>query len=664
MMYTGIFSPITVKTMTVKNRITMMPMGSNMGGQYGEMTEDHICYYEQRAKGGTGLITVENACIDMQGLNGTTQLRIDHDRYITNFGKLTERLHAYGSCVMLQINHAGSGAYPERTGMPCVSSSAVPSKDNGPVPVPMTHEQIYEVVKKFGKAAKRVVAAGFDAVEIHCGHSYLISQFASPIYNKREDEFGGSIENRARFGRLVLEEVRKCVGPNFPISIRITSDDLMEGGNTFADTLKMLEYWDEFVDIYNVSLALSPTLHYQLDTMDMEDGWRTHYARTVKEKFGKPCITMGNIRTPELADKLVTEGTADFIGIGRGLIADPQWVNKVYEGREAQIRKCISCNIGCAGNRLANNRMIRCTINPDLIHDDDYKKLHVKRAANVVVIGGGTAGLEAACSAAEVGCSVFLLEKGNELGGLAQKISTFPEKRRIRQFVDYQKCRADALKNLYIFRNHPGDLETVRSLHPDIVINATGSAPLLPPITGLKENIDSKGGKVMTALYVIEHMEEFLAEDLNGKRVAVVGGGLVGVDAAEFFGRRGAKVQMFELLPEIGRELDPVSRCAFREFVRNNKVELNTEARLKEVRADSFVFDTAAGERECSFDYGLVCMGMASVRPLEDELSRFCLENRLVYANIGDSKKTRTIIDGVEEGRSVIKLLDKIGCFD
>ena len=483
MKYKGIFSPITVKSMTVKNRITMMPMGSNMGGQYGEMTDDHIKYYEQRAKGGTGLITVENACIDLQGLNGTTQIRIDHDKFITNLGKLTERLHAYGACVTLQINHAGSGSYPERTGMECLSSSAVPSKEGGPVPRPMTLDDINDVVKKFGMAAKRAQCAGFDAVEVHCGHSYLVSQFASPIYNKREDEFGGSIENRARFGRMVLEEVRKAVGPDFPISVRITSDDLIEGGNTFADTLEMLEYWDEFVDIYNVSLALSPTLHYQLDTMYMEDGWRTHYSRVVREKFGKPCITMGNIRTPELADKLICEGTADFIGIGRGLIADPQWVNKAMDGEEKLIRKCISCNIGCAGNRLANNKMIRCTINPDLINNDDYKNKQVKTSTNVVVIGGGTAGLEAACTAAEVGCSVFLFEK-EELGGLTQKISKFPEKRRMRQFVDYQKERMAKLRNLYVFLGRTPTLKDIEALHPDIVINATGSEPLMPPIPG------------------------------------------------------------------------------------------------------------------------------------------------------------------------------------
>ena len=259
MEYPSIFSPLTVKSMTVKNRIAMLPMGSNMGGEFGNITDDHIRYYEQRAKGGTGLIIVENACVYKQGLNGTTQIRIDKDRYIPGFSRLVERIHSYGACASLQINHAGAGAIPERTGMESLSASCEPNKAGGPIPRPMTKDEIMHAVKCFGDAAARAVAAGFDAVEVHCGHSYLISQFTSPIYNKRDDEFGGSIENRARMGRLVLQEVRRRVGKNFPVGIRITSDDMVAGGNTFKDTLEILKYWDEYVDVYNVSLALNCT---------------------------------------------------------------------------------------------------------------------------------------------------------------------------------------------------------------------------------------------------------------------------------------------------------------------------------------------------------------------------------------------------------------------
>ena len=366
--YQHIFTPLTVKNMTIKNRITMMPMGTNYGEQNGEMSFLHINYYEQRAKGGTGLIIVENASVDSpQGSNGTTQLRIDHDNYLPRLFKFCENIHRYGTCIAIQINHAGASAVSSRINMQPVSASDVPTKDGGDIPRPLTKEEILDIVKKYGQAAKRAQIAGFDAVEIHAGHSYLISQFLSPTTNKRTDEFGGSVENRTRFCRMVIEEVRKQVGPFFPIMLRLSADEMVEGGNTLEDTLKYLEYVQEEVDIFDVSCGLNSSIQYQIDANYMKDGWRSYMPRAVKEKFGKPCISMGNIRDPKVAEKILADGDADLIGMGRGLIADPEWVNKVATGHECDIRKCISCNIGCAGNRIGFNRPIRCTVNPSVL---------------------------------------------------------------------------------------------------------------------------------------------------------------------------------------------------------------------------------------------------------------------------------------------------------
>ena len=378
--YKNIFSPLTVKNMTLNNRIVMMPMGTNYGEQNGEMSFLHINYYEQRAKGGTGLIIVENASVfSPQGSNGTSQLRIDHDSYLPRLYKLCERVHKYGTKIAIQINHAGASAMSSRTGMQPVSSSNIPSKAGGEIPRPLEKEEIYEIAKKYGEAAKRAQTAGFDAVEIHAGHSYLISQFLSPLYNNRTDEFGGSIENRTRFARLVIDEVRKNVGPNFPILLRLSADEFMEGGNTIDDCLEYLEYLNDEVDIYDVSAALNGSIQYQIDANYLKDGWRAYLSKAVKEKFGKPCITMGNIRNPQVAEDILERGDADLIGMGRGLIADPEWVNKVELGKEDELRKCISCNIGCAGNRIGINRPIRCTVNPSVNEDENYKKEKVKK---------------------------------------------------------------------------------------------------------------------------------------------------------------------------------------------------------------------------------------------------------------------------------------------
>ena len=284
--YPHIFEPMTIRRMTVKNRIVMTPMGTNYGEQNGEMSFLHINYYEQRAKGGTGLLIVENASVDSpQGSNGTTQLRIDLDNYIPRLFKLCESVHKHGACIAIQINHAGASAMSSRIGMQPVSASDVPSKAGGEIPRPLEKEEILHIVKKYGEAAKRAQICGFDAVEIHAGHSYLISQFLSPITNKRTDEFGGSAENRARFAKLVIEEVRKQVGPFFPIFVRISADELMEGGNTLEDTLEYLQYFEKEVDVFDVSCGLNGSIQYQIDANYLPDGWRSYMAKAVKENM-------------------------------------------------------------------------------------------------------------------------------------------------------------------------------------------------------------------------------------------------------------------------------------------------------------------------------------------------------------------------------------------
>ena len=436
--YKHIFEPFTIKHMTVKNRIVMTPMGTNYGEQNGEMSFLHINYYEQRAKGGTGLLIVENASVDSpQGSNGTTQLRIDQDNYIPRLFKLCETVHKHGSCIAIQINHAGASAQSARINMQPVSASDVPSKAGGEIPRPLEKDEIMHIVKKYGEAAKRAQIAGFDAVEIHAGHSYLISQFLSPLTNKRTDEFGGSLENRARLAKLVIEEVRRQVGPFFPIFVRISADEFMEGGNTLDDCLDYLQYFQEEVDVFDVSAGLNGSIQYQIDANYLPDGWRSYMAKAVKERYGKPCMTMGNIRNPQVAEDILARGDADLIGMGRGLIADPDWVNKVEFGDLCDIRKCISCNIGCAGNRIGINRPIRCTVNPNVPDGEEYKKYKITKPCNVIVIGGGTAGMEAACTAAEVGCTTFLLEKKPYLGGLATEISKIPDKKRLADFPNY-----------------------------------------------------------------------------------------------------------------------------------------------------------------------------------------------------------------------------------
>ncbi len=664
--YPNIFEPLTVKRTTIRNRIAMTPMGTNYGEANGEMSNRHMNYYSLRAKGGVGLIILENANIEYPvGSNGTSQIRIDHDSYMPRYYQLVESLHKDGATVAIQINHAGASASSARTGVETVSSSDVPTKAGGEIPRPMTKEEILTTVKKYAEAARRIQAIGFDAIEIHCGHSYLMSQFISPYYNKRTDEFGGSVENRLRFPRMVLEAVRKEVGPWFPIIVRVSAEERVPGGNTLEDTLEYLEYLDEFVDMYDVSCGLNPSLQYQIDSNFLPDGWRSYMSRAVKDKFGKPVINTGNYRDPKTVEKVLESGDVDIVGMGRGLIAEPNWVKKVQSGEEDMLRKCISCNVGCAGNRIGVNRPIRCTVNPAVPEGDIYKKLKVNKNCNVVVIGAGTAGMEAACTAAEVGCNVFLLEKKDHVGGLSSFISNLPSKTRMKDFPKYLENRASKLDNLYTFLNTEANVELIKKFKPNIIVNATGSVPLVPPIKGLKENLEA--GNVSTIFDMINNVIDGKYPDdvCNGKKVVVIGGGSVGLDVIEYFAPRGAECTIVDMLPQIGMLADPITKCSMRETHDKYGVKEYVNTALQEVKENSFVVKLPNGEiTELAFDLGFNCLGMRANNPLLPELKEAFDDTDVAIYQVGDSVRARRIMEGTMDGRAVLNVLEAHGYLD
>lgn len=658
-----IFSPLKIRGMVMPNRIAMMPMGSDFAGHDGEVNDEHIKYYELRARGGTGLIIVENVCVKYpEGSNGTTQLRIDKDCYIPRLWNLTEACHRHGAMMGVQINHAGASAMSSRIGMQPVSASTLPSKPGGEEPRPLSREELESIAKDYGTAAKRAVNAGFDMVEIHAGHSYLISQFLSPTMNDRTDEFGGCAENRARFCRMVIDEVRKAVGPMVPISLRLSVDELVEGGNTVEDCLEYLEFLNDEVDMFDTSAALNPTIQYQIDANYLEDGWRSYMAKAVRDKFGKPTVAIGNIRDPQIADDILARGDADIIGMGRGLIADPDWCNKAKYGDVSLIRKCISCNVGCVGNRIGGNKPLRCTINPDLINGEAYKKKQVKTPCNVVVVGAGTAGLEAACTAAEVGCNVTLFEKEDHIGGLSVEISKIPAKKRLADFPTYLKARAAKLsKNLTIKTGVDTTIEDIKACNPQLVVNATGSVPLLPPINGLHENLGKEDSAVYSIKDMIDNLDNY-PEDMTGKKVIVIGGGAVGLDVVEFFAPRGAETTIIEMMPMIGRGLDASSTASMKECMEKHNVRQMVNTALQTVNPHSFVVKYDGKEEELPFDYGFVCLGMRAYAPIWEELQTAFEDEYVEVLNIGDAVRARRIIDGTDAGRhNVLNALERLG---
>ncbi|MGM0240040.1 FAD-dependent oxidoreductase [Enterococcus sp. AZ103] len=654
--YQAIFEPLTIKRMTLKNRIAMPPMGTNFANQNGSFNDKHYSYYEQRAKGGTGLIILENVCFDYpMGTNGTTQLRMDNDQFIPGLWEFNERMHAYGTKTCVQINHAGASAYGLRlNGVQPVSASNIPSKTGNTVPRPLTKEEIYEIVAKYGEAANRAQRAGFDSVEIHAGHSYLLSQFLSPIYNKRTDEFGGTPENRARFTKLVIEAVRQAVGPFFPIFLRISADEMLPNGNTLEDSIELLNFIAEDVDVIDVSAALNDSLQYQIDKMNLPDGWRSYMAKAVKEKFPEKIIaTSGNIRDPKRATEILENGDADILHMGRGLIAEPNWANKVENGQEALLRKCISCNIGCADHRIAKSRPLRCTVNPDVYYEDAYKEDQIKNPIKMVVVGGGTTALEAANTAAEIGAEVSLYEEKNYLGGLAHEIARFPDKKRIDDFVEYLENRTTE-NNITVHLNQRFGLNDLANEKPDIIVNATGAKPLLPPIKGLHDELAKDNRKVFTIFDILGDLAKF--DTFEGEEIVVIGGGAVGLDVVEYYAERGArKVSIVEMQGTVGKDLDMITRLAMMEVIEKYDVEVHTDTTLLEVRGDNFLVKMPNGEeRELPFTKGFVALGMKADAPLENDFVTYANENNATYLNLGDSKQARRIYEGSQEARANI----------
>ncbi len=376
-------------------------------------------------------------------------------------------------------------------------------------------------------------------------------------------------------------------------------------------------------------------------------------AKAVRDKFGKPTIAIGNIRDPKIADDILARGDADLIGIGRGLIADPDWCNKAQYGDVCDIRKCISCNVGCVGNRIGGNKPLRCTINPDLINGEAYKKQKVNKPCNVVVVGAGTAGLEAACTAAEVGCNVTLLEKEKEVGGLSVEISKIPAKKRLADFPTYLKHRASKLSNLTIKTGVDATVAEIKKYKPDLVVNSTGSVPLLPPIEGLHDNLGKKDASVYSIKDMIANLKNY-PEDMTGKKVVVVGGGAVGLDVVEFFAPRGAETTIIEMMPIIGNGLDASSTSSMKECMEKHHVRQMTNTALQKVNAHSFLVKYDGKEEELPFDYGFVCLGMRANAPIWNDIQEAFVGEDVEVLNIGDSVRARRIIDGTDAGRHMV----------
>jgi 2,4-dienoyl-CoA reductase-like NADH-dependent reductase (Old Yellow Enzyme family)/thioredoxin reductase len=621
-----------------KNRIVMSPVGTTFWANTGEVTERIIDYYAARARGGAGLIMVSFAHPDYPtGYRALASL--ESERMVDGHIRLVQKLHSYGAKVALQIQHSGRDR--NSTELDIISASPVRCVNVAgmayPVPRALEKSEIREMINRYALIAANAKKAGYDMVEVHCGHGYLVNSFISPYLNKRDDEYGGSLENRMRFPTEIIKRIKEVTGEDYPVGVRISGDEFVEGGVSAGDSPMIAQILEEagagFIDI---SAGMEEVKHKTLDMMRLAEGWKSYIWEAIKKAVKVPTIAGGNHRTPELCEKIIAEGIADFVFLARQLLADPEWSVKAHEGRLEDICKCISC-LECHAFRTGRATETHCAVNVALGREKEFGEIgpaEVKK--EVMIVGAGPGGMEAARIAALRGHKVTLYDKRSEIGGNLLLASVPPGKDKLLWFRDYEARQLSKLNVTLKLRVEVTD-ELINKTKPEALIIATGSSPVVPRIPGVNS------GNVLTAWDVLGGKKK-----LEGQKVIVAGGGTVGAETAEFLADQGNTVTLVEMLTRIAGDMEVINRRGLIEALEVKRVTMLTEHEVNKV-TDKGLLITDKSKKEkrvIEADWVILAVGSKS----NDQLSK-TLKGRIpqIYL-VGDCKQPRTILSAVYEG--------------
>ena len=615
--YPKMFEPGYIGRMRVKNRVVMPPMHVAITGSDGSPDERYIKYYEERAKGGVGLIITEAASVvDDTSSTGPRSIYISKHSQIPDYERLTEAIHKYDAKVFAQLYHGGATCKPQfiQADQP-VAPSDVPAGPGGLVPRALTTEEVKEMAQKFIDAAVIAQLSGYDGVVLHTAHGYLMAEFISPYYNKRTDEYGGSFENRMRFHKEIIEGIRKACGPAFPISVRMCGDEMtdIEGFMDLEYGIKVARYLQDEcgIDVMDLSCGSAVNPNANCEPYSYKAGWKKHVGKAYKEALDIPVIQTNTIKAPETAEQFLEEGICDFVAVGRGHFADPEWVKKAYEGRADEIRKCIGC-MYCRERVIWKGLSVDCTVNPrigcEYIYDAEPPKTGDGRP--VAVIGAGPAGLEAAKVLADRGFAVTVYEKDEKAGG-RMNLADKPRFKENITDLTATMMRECELRGVTFKFGTAATAEMVKAeLDPVGVFICTGADWLMPPIPGIEK------ARVCTPEDVL------LGRVHAGKTAVVVGSGNTGLECVEKLQDDGAKVAMVDMLDEAGKGMYPIILNDLMSRITPHEPEVLLSHKLLEITDDGVVVeDVATGETK-NVSGELICLSLGS-RPNEELIESF-----------------------------------------